>query len=169
MIWLGSIAQSAATKINRTVSKLDSNNNAINNTTNAITNTSAAVGNMGKTIGGIFKSKKKESQQVQSPSEGPSAAPVSAPQNNAAQNNVNTIFITIRGVDYTKLKLTKDNIKSIAGVQTVDMTFNASSSSLSVQYSGKADQLWEALPENVTKMYNLTNMDGNNISAECKK
>jgi hypothetical protein len=155
------IGQRTANKINKTAVKLDSNTNALNNTSAAVSNTSAAIGNMGKTIGDIFKSKKKEKYQTQTPS--PEAGP------SAQATAANTIIITILGADYAKLKLTKDNIKAIAGVQSVDMTFSQDNSSLNVSYSGKADALWEALPNNITSMYNLMKLESNSISAQCKK
>jgi hypothetical protein len=154
------IGQPSANKLNKTAVKLDSNSNAINNTSNAVSNTSAALNNMGKTIGGIFKSKKKEKIQTQAP------APEAGLSTEAATP---TIIITIQNVDYAKLKTMKDSIKAISGVHTVDMTFNPTASSLSVGYSGKADELWDALPKRITEMYNLTKLESNSISAEFKK
>ena len=155
------VGQSTATKLNKTAVKLDSSSNAINSTTNAVSNTSAALNNMGKTVGEIFKSKKKEKYQTQTPS------PEAGLTSGATASS--TIVITIQKVDYSKLKTMKDSIKVISGVHTVEMTFNPATSSLSVGYSGKADELWDALPQRITDMYNLTKLESNSISAELKK
>ena len=123
-------------------------NSAVSNTGSAVKSTANTV----KDIGSLFK-KKEKSVEI----------------GKEAVVATNVIIITITGIDYTRLKLTEDNIKPIEGVKSTIKKFSTSGSIIEVTYTGKDDQLWDALPETIKELFNLTDLGNGKIILEQKK
>ena len=153
---------SANNKINNTDTSLNNTSVAINNTSNTVSNAGTAFGNLGRTIFG--KTNKKAKTDV--------AKTVTATDSTTQAKQAgtaNTIIISIAGADYPTVKKLRESIKSVAGVQSVDMNFNATGSSLSIASGKKADDLWDGLSNDLLAHYNVISMNDNSINVTYKK
>lgn len=160
-------AQSVAGKIKKTNSKINNTDtavnatsDAINNSTSTLSNAGSALSNFGNTLGGMVKKKHKTDVAKTTATDSTTLAKQAA---------ANTIMISITGADYASLKKLKENLKAVAGVQSVDMNYNSGGSSLSINYNKKADDLWDGLSDDIATHYNIISMNGNTINVAYKK
>ena len=159
-------AQNIVDKINKTNDKINNTGTAINHTSDAINNSSKtvsnagnALSNFGKSVGGLTKRKQKKET-------GKSAAT----SDSAKQaEKANIVKITIAGVDYASLKKLKESLKSVPGVQSIEMNFSSSGSSLSVASDKNADDLWAGVPNDVSIHYNIISLNNDSISVAYKQ
>lgn len=161
-------AQNVTKKINKTNNKISNTDTAVQGTSAAINNASgtlsgagSALSNFGNTLGSMVKKKSK-----------PGAAKTAAAADSATmakQAAANAIIISITGADYPSLKKLKESLKAVAGVQSVDMNYNSTGSSLSIATAKKADDLWDGVPDDIAAHYNIISMNGNAINVSYKK
>ncbi|MFD2936409.1 hypothetical protein [Spirosoma flavum] len=153
LIGANSIAQSALSQISSTVGNVNSAAYGASNVNAAVSNTGSAIkgtANTVKDISSLFKKKEKPAETIKEVAS-------------------NAIIITITNIDYPKLKLIEDTIKPIEGVKSTLKKFNANGSTIDVVYTGKDDQLWDALPEKFKEMFTLIDLGNGKIAIEQKK
>ncbi|WP_138476889.1 hypothetical protein [Dyadobacter bucti] len=140
-------------KVNQGAATLNQGANTLNNTSAAANNTANAVGNSFRTIKGLIPDKKNKEKEM----------------TEAVTATTSNILVTIVNVDYSKLKEVEEHVKSVSKVKNTSKKFSSASSTISVEYTGQADELWDALPETIRNMYDLKELGDGVISLEAKK
>lgn len=152
-------------KVNQGAQSINAANAAISNTSRAVDNTTSAVeGGIKsfKKIGSIISKKKKNGEAVE-------AAPAEAKAAPAKATSKKIVF-SISAIDYGGLKKVEDHLTSIEAVTSVVKKFNTSTSTIEVEYSKEADDLWDALPDVIKNELELTELgDGKIVLQYIKK
>lgn len=136
-----------------TTTKVNTANNVANSATNALSNTKNTVSNVKNVVGSIFKKKKKSGEN----------------EKTQLLKPVKLTIFSISNIDYASLKVLEDSIRTIEGVANTKKTYAEGQSTLEVNYTGEADELWDIIAEALKNTFLLKAIAGQKIDLEFKK
>ncbi|SKB76928.1 hypothetical protein [Dyadobacter psychrophilus] len=142
-------------KVNQGAATLNQGASTITNTATAAGNTATALSRSVQLIKGFIPEKKDKDKSKAAPDV-------------VAEKPANVIVLTIMNVDYNNLKTVEENVKSLTNVKSTSKKFSTANSTISIEYTGQADELWDALPETVKTLFELKALGDGTIALEKK-
>lgn len=121
-----------------------------------------SVVSLGSELKGLFpkkKAKAKEAETVVPPKPVVDTAKVT--------NDLKTTLVVIYGIDYAKLKSFNENIKACMGVESTEMKYSSTGSTIKVMHKGNTESLLKLMGETSKDIFsdkNITSFEEGNIA-----
>lgn len=134
----------------------------IDNTIDNIDNTAKKAQKIGKILKGFIGKKKNNPDKFLTDSAKVVQPPV---QPQPSLNNASTVpgtmstIVSIKGIEYTKLRNLEENIKACAGVQATAKKFNSASSTIEVMHTGSTDALLTLMLQTSEDIFTAANIE----------